>query len=75
MQIAESHWTVWWSRLQTVRTSATGLHRRESVADTSDWCSEWSRSPQNSWNEEEKSTQKHDTCGAGKQDEREQQDG
>ena len=47
----------------------------ESVADTSDWCSEWSRSPQNSWNEEEKSNQKHDTCGAGEQDEREQQDG
>ena len=47
----------------------------ESVADTSDWCSEWRRSPQNSWNEEEKSNQKHDTCGAGEQDEREQQDG
>ena len=47
----------------------------ESVADTSDWCCEWSRSPQNSWNEDEKSNQKHDTCGAGEQDEKEQQDG
>ena len=47
----------------------------ESVADTSDWCSEWSRSPLSSWNEEEKSNQKHDTCGAGEQDEREQHDG
>ena len=28
----------------------------ESVADTSDWCSGWTRSPQNSWYEEEKST-------------------
>ena len=33
------------------------------------------RSSQESWNEEEKSNQKHDTCGAGEQDEREQQDG
>ena len=47
----------------------------ESVADVSDWCSEWSRSPQSSWNKEEKSNQKHDTCGAGEQDESEQQDG
>ena len=47
----------------------------ESVADTSDWCSEWSRTPPNSWNEEEKSNQKHDTCGAGEQNAREQQDG
>ena len=47
----------------------------ESVADTSDWCSEWSRSPQNRWNEEEKSNQKHDMCGAGEQDERNQQEG
>ena len=36
----------------------------ESVADTSDWCSEWSRSPQNRWNEEEKSNPKHDMCEA-----------
>ena len=43
-----------------------GCTEGESVADTSDWCS---------WNEEEKSNQKHDTCGAGEQDEREQQDG
>ena len=76
MQVAESHWTVWWSRLQTVRTLRSGAAPEgESVADTSDWCSKWSRSPQNSWNEEEKSNQKHDTCGAGEQDEREQQDG
>ena len=46
----------------------------ESVADTSDWCSEWSRSPQNRWNEEEKSNQKHDMCEAGEQDERNQQE-
>ena len=72
MQVAESHWTVWWSRLQTVRTSAAGLHIEE---DTSDWCSEWSRSPQSSWHEAEKSNLKHDMCGAGEQDEREQQDG
>ena len=43
----------------------------ESVADTSDWCS---RSPQNRWNEEEKSNQKHDMCEAGEQDERNQQE-
>ena len=49
VQAAESHWTVWWSRFQTVRTSASGLHRRgESVVDTSDWYSGWSRSPPNS---------------------------
>ena len=41
----------------------------ESVADTSDW----SRSPQNRWNEEEKSNQKHDMW-AGEQDERNQQE-
>ena len=46
----------------------------ENVADTSDWCSEWSRSPQNRWNEEEKSSQKHDMCEAGEQDERNQQE-
>ena len=51
-----------------------GSGEGESVADTSDWCSEWSRSPQNRWNEEEKSNQKHDMCGAGK-DERNQQEG
>ena len=47
----------------------------ESVADTSDWCSGWSRSPQNSWCEAEKSNLVHDTRGAGEQDEREQQEG
>ena len=36
----------------------------ESVADTSDWCSGWSRSPPNSWHEEEeKSNLMHGTCG------------
>ena len=47
----------------------------ESVADTSDWCSGWSRSPPNSWHEEEKSNLMHGACGAGEQDEREQEEG
>ena len=45
--------------------------KEESVADTSDWCSEWSRSPLSSWHEADRSNLKHDTCGAGEQDERE----
>ena len=57
-----------------VRTTAAGLHRRGRAWLTSDWCSGWSRSPQNSWNEEEKSLM-HDTCGAGEQVQREQQEG
>ena len=32
------------------------------------------KSPQNRWNEEEKSNQKHDMCEAGEQDERNQQE-
>ena len=47
----------------------------ESVADTSDWYSGWSRNPPNSWCEEEKSNLIHDTCGAGEQVERNQQEG
>ena len=46
----------------------SGAEEEESVADTSDWCSEWSRSPLSSWHEAEKSNLKHDS-------EREQQDG
>ena len=33
----------------------------ENVADTSHWCSGWSRSPPNSWYEEEKSNLMHGT--------------
>ena len=47
----------------------------ESVADTSDWYSGWSRNPPNRWCEAEKSNLMHDMCGAGEQDEREQQEG
>ena len=53
----------------------SGAQEGERVANTSDWCSGWSKNPQNSWCEEEKSNLKHDTCGAGEQVEREQQKG
>ena len=44
----------------------------ESVADTSDWYSGWSRNTPNNWCEEEKSNLKHDTCGAGEKVEKQE---
>ena len=77
MQVAETHRTIRWGWFQTVRTSAAGLHRRARASltpPTGAVSGEWSRSPQNRWNEEEKSSQKHDMCEAGEQDERNQQE-
>ena len=65
VQVAETHRTVRWSWFQTVSVGSGAAP---------DWCSEWNRSPQNRWNEEEKSNQKHDMCEAGEQDERNQQE-
>ena len=75
MQVAESHWTVWEQAPGSQDVGSGATQKGESVVDTSDWCSDWSRTPQNSWNEKEKSNQKHDTCGAGEQVERNQQEG